>query len=41
LRYADSFPDISTIDVGLTSSLTVSGGFKIYSFTAGSGTITF
>jgi hypothetical protein len=40
LRYPDSFPDLTNIAVGLTSTRTVTGGFKIYSFTAGTGTVT-
>jgi len=40
MRYADNFDDLSSIDVGLTWTLTVSGGFKIYTFTAGTGTVT-
>lgn len=41
LRYADSFPEISSISVGLTYTYTVSGGFRRYTFTAGTGTVTF
>jgi hypothetical protein len=40
IRYADTFNDLTTIDAGLTYSKTVSGGFKIYQFTAGTGTVT-
>jgi hypothetical protein len=40
LRYSDQFDDLDSIAVGLTHTLTVSGGYKIYSFTAGTGTIT-
>ncbi len=37
------FPDSYSLSVGggLTSSNTSSGGFKIYTFTAGTGTVTF
>lgn len=37
------FPDIytATVSVGLTSTNTSSNGYKIYSFTAGTGTVTF
>jgi hypothetical protein len=37
------YPDTRTISVGagLTSSTTTSGGYKVTSFTAGSGTVTF
>jgi hypothetical protein len=40
LRYADSLPDFTTIDAGLTYTKTTSGGYKIYKFTAGTGTVT-
>jgi hypothetical protein len=40
IRYPDTHPDISTIDAGLTSTLVTTGGYKIYTFTAGSGIIT-
>jgi hypothetical protein len=39
LRYPDSVT--LTIGVGLTSSTTTSGGFKITSFTAGTDTVSF
>jgi hypothetical protein len=41
VRYADTFPDITTIGGGLTYTLTTTGGYKIYKFTAGTGTVTF
>jgi hypothetical protein len=36
------YPDTKTLTIGagLTSSTTTSGGFKITSFTAGTGTVT-
>ena len=40
IRYADTFADLATIDVGLTYSVSTSGGYKIYQFTAGTGTVT-
>jgi hypothetical protein len=40
LRYPDSFNDIASIAGGLTYTRTVTGGFKIYTFTAGTGNIT-
>jgi hypothetical protein len=40
IRYADSLPTL-TVGGGLTSSNTTSGGFRIYTFTAGTGTVTF
>jgi hypothetical protein len=39
LRYSDQFDDLDSIDAGLTYTLTISKGFKIYEFTAGTGTI--
>jgi hypothetical protein len=39
LKYPDNIA--ATIGVGLTSSTTTSGGFKITTFTAGTGTVTF
>jgi len=41
IRYPDSLPDIETIGAGLTYTKTVTGGYKIYEFTAGTDTITF
>jgi hypothetical protein len=41
IRYADSFDNITNIGVGLTYSLSTTGGYKIYSFTAGTGVISF
>jgi hypothetical protein len=41
IRYSDTRDDISTIGAGLTYTKTTSGGYKIYSFTAGTGTVTF
>jgi hypothetical protein len=40
LRYADTFADLTSISGGLTYSRTVTGGYKIYSFTAGTGSVT-
>jgi hypothetical protein len=40
-RYPDSYPDLVSVAVGLTYTKTVTGGYKIYQFTAGTGTITF
>jgi hypothetical protein len=39
LKYADSFAAL-TVGSGLTSTSTTSGGYRIYSFTAGTGTVT-
>jgi hypothetical protein len=41
LRYVDSEAAITSISGGLTYTTTTSGGFRIYSFTGGTGTITF
>jgi hypothetical protein len=41
LRYADSQAVIASISGGLTYTTSTTGGFRIYSFTAGTGTITF
>jgi hypothetical protein len=40
LRYSDIYPAI-TVGAGLTSTNVTSGGFRIYTFTAGTGTVTF
>jgi hypothetical protein len=39
IRYPDSFDNLTSIDAGLTYSFTTTGGYKIYSFTAGTGTV--
>ena len=41
IRYPDSLPPITTVGAGLTYNTSSSGGYRIYQFTAGSGTITF
>jgi hypothetical protein len=42
IRYANGYKNITSISGGLTYTGPVnSGGFKIYTFTAGTGTITF
>jgi hypothetical protein len=38
IRYPDSRPNFSSI-AGLTYTQTTSGGYKIYVFTAGTGTV--
>jgi hypothetical protein len=38
LKYADSLPPL-TVGAGLTQTNSTSGGFRIYSFTAGTGTV--
>jgi hypothetical protein len=40
LRYPDTFANLTSIGGTLVHTLTVTGGFKIYSFTAGTGTVT-
>jgi hypothetical protein len=40
IRYADTFPNLTSIAGGLTYSLATTGGYKIYQFTAGTGTVT-
>jgi hypothetical protein len=40
ISYDDTFADITTIPGGLTFVRTVTGGKKIYQFTAGTGTVT-
>jgi hypothetical protein len=39
LRYSDTFDALTTIPGGLTYSVTVSGGYRRYTFTAGTGTV--
>jgi len=39
IRYPDTFADI-TVGAGLTHTKNTSGGYKIYTFTAGTGNIT-
>jgi hypothetical protein len=40
LSYPSTFPDLVSIGVGLTYTKTTSGGNTIYTFTAGTGTVT-
>jgi hypothetical protein len=40
LRYADTFQDLTSVGGGLTYAKTSSGGNTIYTFTAGTGTVT-
>jgi hypothetical protein len=45
IRYPDSFDNLTAISAGLTKTggglvpTTITGGFKIYEFTAGTGTV--
>jgi hypothetical protein len=40
IRYPDTKLDLSSIGGGLTYSKTTNAGYKIYEFTAGTGTVT-
>jgi hypothetical protein len=40
IRYANTFPDLTSIGGGLTYTKSNTGGYTIYSFTAGTGTVT-
>jgi hypothetical protein len=40
LRYPSTLPDLTSIGGGLTYAKTTSGGNTIYTFTAGTGTVT-
>ena len=39
IKYADTYPDLTSIGGGLTYTKTTSGGKTIYKFTAGTGNI--
>ena len=41
IAYADTYPDITSISGGLTYARTTPTGLKVYTFTAGTGTVTF
>jgi hypothetical protein len=41
IRYDDTYADIASIGAGLTYTKTTTGGYKIYSFTAGTDSVTF
>jgi hypothetical protein len=41
ISYPENLGTLASIGVGLTSSTTTSGGKRIYTFTAGTGTIKF
>jgi hypothetical protein len=40
LRYSDTFPTLTSIAAGLTYSTTTAGGYRTYTFTSGTGTVT-
>jgi hypothetical protein len=40
LRYPDTNPDFTSIGGGLTYSKVTSGGYKTYTFTQGTGSVT-
>jgi hypothetical protein len=39
IRYPEDLPELSSIGAGLTYTVTISGGFRRYTFTAGTGTV--
>jgi hypothetical protein len=41
IKYADTYPDISSIGAGLTYAKTTPAGYKVYTFTAGTDTVIF
>jgi hypothetical protein len=41
IRYNEKYSDIASISAGLTYTRTTPTGYKVYSFTAGTGTVTF
>jgi hypothetical protein len=40
IRYADTAPPLTTVTSGLTYTTVVTGGYRYYAFTAGTGTVT-
>jgi hypothetical protein len=40
IAYASTFPDFTSIGAGLTYTKTTASGNTIYTFTAGTGTVT-
>jgi hypothetical protein len=40
LRYSSNNADLTSVGAGLTYAKSTSGGYTIYTFTAGTGTIT-
>ena len=40
IRYADTLADLTSIGGGLTYTRTTPTGYKVYTFTAGTGTVT-
>jgi hypothetical protein len=40
LRYSDTKPDLTSIGGGLTYTRTTPTGYKVYTFTAGTGSVT-
>jgi hypothetical protein len=40
LRYLSTYKDLSSIGAGLTYTKTTSGSYTVYTFTAGTGTVT-
>lgn len=39
IRYPDTFGELRSVGPGLTYTLTVANGYRVYQFTAGTGTI--
>jgi len=40
IRYANTYADLTSIGAGLTYTKTTPTGYKVYTFTAGTGTVT-
>jgi hypothetical protein len=40
IAYPDTYPALTSIDVGLTYTQPTRSGFRVYRFTAGTGTVT-
>jgi hypothetical protein len=40
IRYPDTNADLTSVGAGLSYTLTTTGGYKIYKFTAGTGSVT-
>jgi hypothetical protein len=40
IRYPDTYADLTSIAGGLTYTKTTPTGYKVYTFTAGTGTVT-
>jgi hypothetical protein len=40
IRYENIYPDLASIGAGLTYTRTTPSGYKVYTFTAGTGSVT-